>query len=132
MDVQLQTLIVDAFQSLSPLPQCPHLVIIDGLDECHDKAAQQLILRLLCETITVHTLPLRFLIGSRPESHIRASFDQESLYTITHRVVLDETFNPGRDIRVFLQDGFAEICANNSMKQSWPGEGVIEIGRAHV
>ena len=89
MDVQLQTLIVDAFQHFSPLPQRSYLVIIDRLDECHDKATQQSILRLLCETITVHKLPLRFLIGSRPESHIRASFDQESLYTITHRVVLD-------------------------------------------
>ena len=87
MDVQLRTLIVDAFQNLSPLPQRPYLVIIDGLDECHDKAAQQSILRLMCESITVHKLPLRFLVGSRPESHIRTSFDQESLYTITHRVV---------------------------------------------
>ena len=131
MDVQLQTLIINAFQSLSPLPQRSYLVIIDGLDECHDKTTQQLILRLLCETITVHKLPLRFLIGSRPESHIRAIFDQESLYTITHRVVLDETFNPGRDIRVFLQDGFAKICANNSilshMEQPWPKEGIIDL-----
>ena len=107
MYVQLQTLIVDAFKYLSPLQQRSYLVIIDGLDECHDKATQQLILKLLCETITVHKLPLRFLIGSRPVSHIRDSFDQESLRTVTGRVVLDETFNPGKDIRVFLQDGFA-------------------------
>ena len=131
MDVQLQTLIVDAFQLLSPLPQCSYLVIIDGLDECHDKATQQLILRLLCETITVHKLPLRFLIGSRPESHIRDSFDQESLYKVTRRVVLDEKFEPGRDIQVLLQDGFAEICANNSIlshvKQPWPEGGVIDL-----
>ena len=131
MNIQLQTLIVDAFQYLSPLPQRSYLVIIDGLDECHEKATQKMILRLLCETITVHKLPLRFLIGSRPESHIRASFDQESLYTITHRVVLDKTFNPGRDIRVFLQDGFAKICAENSIvsdvEQPWPGEGIIDL-----
>ena len=131
MAVQLQTLIVDAFQSLSPLPQCPHLVIIDGLDECHDKAAQQLILRLLCETVTVHTIPLRFLIGSRPESHICARFDQESLYTLTRRVVLDETFDPGRDIQVFLRDGFAKICAKNPIlshvEQPWPEEGIIDL-----
>ena len=84
MEVQLRTLIVDAFGILSgrsdppppPPPRPPYLVIIDGLDECHDKAAQQSILRLLCEAITVHKLPLRFLIGSRPESHIRACFDQ--------------------------------------------------------
>ena len=80
MDVQLRTLIVDAFRNLSPVPQRSYLVIVDGLDECHDMTIQQSILRLLCETVTLHKLPLRFLIGSRPESHIRASFDQESLY----------------------------------------------------
>ena len=131
MNVQLQSLIVDAFQLLSPFPQRSYLVIIDGLDECHDKATQQLILRLLCKTITVHKLPLRFLIGSRPESHIRDSFGQESLFTITRRVVLDESFNPGRDVRVFLQDGFAEICANDSIlshiEQPWPREGIIDL-----
>ena len=98
MDVQLQSLIIDAFQHLSPFPQRPYLVIIDGLDECHDKVTQQLILRLLCDTITIHKLPLRYLIGNRPESHIRDTFDQESLYTVTRRVILDETFDPGRDI----------------------------------
>ena len=131
MNVQLQSLIVDAFRNLSPLPQRSYLVIIDGLDECHDKATQQLILQLLCETITVHKLPLRFLIGSRPESHIRDSFDQESLRTVTRRVILDETFNPGRDIQVFLIDGFAKICANNPIlshvKQPWPEEGIIDL-----
>ena len=47
MVVQLQTLIVNAFRNLLPLPQRFYLVIIDGLDECHDKATQQTILRLL-------------------------------------------------------------------------------------
>ena len=84
MDVQLQTF---------PIFITPSTTIIDGLDECHDKATQQLILRLLCETITVHKLPLCLLIGSRLESHIRKSFEQESLYnTLIRRVVLDETF----------------------------------------
>ena len=131
MDVQLQSLIIDAFQHLSPLPQRPYLVIIDGLDECRDNATQQLILRLLCETITVHKLPLRFLIGSRPESHIRDSFDQESLYTATRRVILDETFDPGRDIEVFLEYGFAKISAKNPIlshvEQPWPKEGIIDL-----
>ena len=131
MNVQLQALIVDAFRYLSPLPQRSYLVIIDGLDECHEKATQQMILRLLCETITVHKLPLRFLIGSRPETHIRDSFDQESLYMVTRRVVLDEKFNPGRDIQVFLQDGFAKIRAKNPIlshvEQPWPEEGIVDL-----
>ncbi|KAF8816499.1 hypothetical protein BYT27DRAFT_7182055 [Phlegmacium glaucopus] len=130
--VQLQTLIVDALQSLSPLPHQSYLVIIDGLDECQDKATQQHILRLLRETITAHKLPLKFLIGSRPESYIRACFDQEALCKITQRVVLDETFNPGRDIEVLLQDGFAEICAKHAdilshMEQPWPAQGIIDL-----
>ena len=114
INVQLPGLIVNAFQLLSSLPQCSYLFIIDGLDECHEKATQQLILRLLCETISVHKLPLRFLIGSRPEFHIRDSFDQESLYTVTRRVLLDETFNPAKDIQVFLQE-------------PWPEEGIIDL-----
>jgi hypothetical protein len=131
MAVQLQSLIVDSFQSLSSLPQCSYLVIIDGLDECHDKATQQSILQLLCKASTDHKLPLRFLIGSRPESHIRSSFDRESLYAITRRVVLDEKFDPERDIKVFLQDGFAKICAQNPIlshaEHLWPGEGIIDL-----
>ena len=135
LDIQLQTLIVDAFRKSSPLPQRSYFVIIDGLDECHDKATQQLILRLLCETITVHKLPLRFLIGSCPESHLRNCFDQESLCTVTRPVVLGEMLDPGRDIRVFLQDGFAKICSKirkkNSIlfhvEQPWPEEGIIDL-----
>ena len=131
MAVQLQSLIVESFRRLSPLPQRSRLVIIDGLDECQDKATQQSVLQLLCEMITVHKLPLRLLIGSRPECHIRDSFDQECLYTITRRVVLDKTFDPGRDIEVFLRDGFAKICAKNSIlshvKQPWPDQGIIDL-----
>jgi hypothetical protein len=66
MTRQVQTLIIDAFRNLSLLPQCSYLVIIDGLDECLDKATQQSILRLLYESIIAHKLLLRLLIGSRP------------------------------------------------------------------
>ena len=66
MVVQLQTLVVDAFGYLSPSPQHSYLVIIDGLDECHDKATQQSILQLLCDSITVHKLPLRFFNWESP------------------------------------------------------------------
>ena len=130
MGVQLQKLIVDAFKCLSSLPQRSYLVIRDGLDECHDKRMQQSILQLLCESIRIHKLPLRFLVGSRPESHIRDCFDRESLYAITNRVVLDEKFHPGEDIRIFLRHGFAKICADNSIMshmEQWPGEGIIDL-----
>ena len=50
---------------------------------------------------------------------------------MTRRVVLDETFDPGRDIRVFLRDGFAKMCAKNPIlshvKRPWPEEGIIDL-----
>ena len=56
---------------------------------------------------------------------------RESLYTITRRVVLDEKFNSGRDIQVFLQDDFTKICAEHSilshMDQPWPSKGIIDL-----
>ena len=65
-----------------------------------------------------------FLTGSRPESHIRASFDQESQYTITHRVVHDKPFNPGRDIQVIIS---AENSILSNVEQLWLSEGIIDI-----
>ena len=129
ISVQFQKLIVDAFKCLSPLPQRTYLVIIDALDECREGATQQLILHFLCETITVHKLPLRFLIGSRPESHIRDSFDQESLYTVTRQVSLDERFDPGRDIQLYLRHGFAEIARNSKLpvEHPWPKDDIVDL-----
>ena len=54
-----------------------------------------------------------------------------NLYTITQRVSLDDKFNPGRDIRVCLSDGFAKICAENSIlshvEKPWPSKGIIDL-----
>ena len=101
IDAQLRTLIIDVFQHLSPLPQ--HLVYLVIIDG----------------------------LDECPKSHIRDSFDQESLYTVTRQVILEEKFNPGRDIEVFLRDGFANICANNSIlshvEHPWPEEGAIDL-----
>ena len=128
ISVQFQKLIVDAFKCLSPLPQRTYLVIIDALDECHEGETQQLILHLLCETITVHKLPLRFLIGSRPEPHICDSFHQESLYTVTRQVNLDERFD-SRDIQLYLRHGFAEIARNSKLpvEHPWPKEDIVDL-----
>ena len=129
MDVQLQALIVEAFKCLSPLPQYSYLVIIDGLDECQGKKTQQSILQLLCETIIVHKLPLRFLIGSRPESHIRDIFDQESLRTVTQRVVLDESLIPEEILRCFCKMALRRCVPRIPACLTWnnhgPGKGLL-------
>jgi len=49
----------------------PFLVIINGLDECRGNDDQSVILSHIHDLVDKHRLPLRFLITSRPESHIR-------------------------------------------------------------
>lgn len=67
-----------------------------------------MILRLLRKTITVHKLPVRILKKKMESPRISypcvsfESFDQESLYAVTRRVVLGETFYLKRDIWKFL------------------------------
>ena len=132
MMVQMRSLIIDSFRKLSENIEHTPTVIIDGLDECDGHETQQLILEIIYEAVAVHKLPLRFLIASRPEAHIREAFDQPTLRNITKRVVLDESFGPNKDIEKYLRDGFETIHKKNwrLMEQEvrpWPGTGIIDL-----
>ncbi|KIM46625.1 hypothetical protein M413DRAFT_259711 [Hebeloma cylindrosporum] len=132
MMVQMRSLIIDSFQKLSESIEHTPTVIIDGLDECDGHEAQQLILEIIYEAVVVYKLPLRFIIASRPEAHIREAFDQPTLRSITKRVVLDESFGPNRDIEVYLRDGFESIYRKNSrlMEQvvkPWPETRIVNL-----
>ncbi|KAF8167120.1 hypothetical protein B0H34DRAFT_1212 [Crassisporium funariophilum] len=132
MAVQLRALVVDAFQGLESPPLVTPTVIIDGLDECQGHETQQLVLSLISEVFLTFKLPIRFIIGSRPEAHIRESFDHPHLHAITRRVVLDDSFNPNQDIALYLREGFAGIYAKNThlmsqVEQPWPPAGVIDL-----
>ncbi|KAJ7057259.1 hypothetical protein C8F01DRAFT_992099, partial [Mycena amicta] len=72
----------------------PHLVVIDGLDECNSKVVRTRIIKIIFELLLARGLPHRFLICSRPEPHIREALD--SLLASGHRgsyrhLVLDDS-----------------------------------------
>ena len=112
----------------------PTLLLIDGLDECNGGKHQAEILR------TLRTALLRFktslptlylLIASRPEPAIAAVFNQE-LSDITHHIVLDNSYNPNRDIEIFLRSSFADIYRRRraffpSTTSPWPPNDVINF-----
>jgi hypothetical protein len=132
MMVQMRSLIIDSFRKLSSGIGHTPTVIIDGLDECDDHETQQLILEIIYEAVAIHKIPLRFLIASRPEAHIREAFDRPTLRSITKRVVLDESFGPNQDIEKYLRDGFESIYDQNSTLmeqkvQPWPGTGNLDL-----
>ena len=116
-------------------PPWPTLLVIDGLDECNGGERQAEILRILRMALLQlkSSLPtLYLLIASRREPAIVAVFDDE-LSDITHRLVLDDTYHPDRDITLFLRSSFADIFRRrhacfpsmSALPQPWPPEDVI-------
>ena len=92
-------------------PSTSYLVIIDGLDECHDKTRQQSILQLLCELIRVYKLPLRFLVGSCPESHIRNSLiGNLSIQSLTE----------SSSMKHFILEEISEFFSEMALRKSVP------------
>ncbi|ESK95170.1 nwd2 [Moniliophthora roreri MCA 2997] len=134
----LQAGLEDQFRELilEPCPRylqrnLPHrVIIIDGLDECDGSHVQQRILSILVAALPLE-IPLRFLVCSRPEPSIREVFNTDHFRPYLRRVVLDGTFNPSRDIQVFLVAKFRQI-RNNPRNHHihfpvlWPAPGIID------
>ncbi|KAK1235106.1 hypothetical protein PQX77_001678 [Marasmius sp. AFHP31] len=107
-------------------PHLPRLVIIDGLDECVDVTSQK---RLL-ETIRASavTLPLDFLIFSRPEPHIKHIFRDES-FIPAPRIMSLADFTVRDDIEKYLRKEFDRLREEHkgTLPVSWPGDDVIKV-----
>ena len=97
------------------------LVVIDGVDECAPDRDQTLFLKLIGIAFSKIHIPLRFLICSRPEPHIHEAFESKDITGITHSVSLNDQFKPDDDIRRYLEDEFARICAEHKLFKLSPG-----------
>ncbi|KAJ7189719.1 hypothetical protein GGX14DRAFT_57075, partial [Mycena pura] len=109
-------------QTSFPLP----IVVLDGLDECADIKNQQQILHLFLSGIQAGLLPLRLLVVSRPETHLRNIFDAGSTSVICSRKCLNADETAYNDIRTYLRDEFSRICSEFlaqgvALGASWPG-----------
>ncbi|KAF9531003.1 hypothetical protein CPB83DRAFT_850006 [Crepidotus variabilis] len=109
------------------------LVVIDGLDECQGSEVQCDLLRIIAEAARDITMPLRFLIASRPESHLQHTFDHHpSFHEVDlHRINLDEDKAARSSIMTFYQDEFRKIHNTHPLREhldpSWPSLAVIEL-----
>ena len=106
------------------------LIIIDGLDECHNPDVQCRILGVISHLFHDYHLPLSILIASRPERHLTHAFSTQSLPKLHTTLALDVTYKPDNDIRLFLNDNFRQIKDTHPMRHyldpSWPSVGVLE------
>ncbi|KAF9553503.1 hypothetical protein CPC08DRAFT_713716 [Agrocybe pediades] len=97
----------------------PRLIIIDGLDECSAINSQQDLLLTLHEVTSTTTL-IRFLICSRPESHLNNTFSLPHMVPIIYKIFLDNDYAASEDIRVYLNDKFKQIKEGHSFKHALP------------
>jgi len=108
----------------------PKLIIIDGLDECLDKDAQINLIRLLSSSEVRCQLPLKFLIASRPEPHIKLAVSLAGQPSTISHLQLNNDFVPDQDIRRFLTDKFHEIKTYHPFCQRipplWPSKQQID------
>ncbi|KAJ7473196.1 hypothetical protein FB451DRAFT_1089068, partial [Mycena latifolia] len=107
MAVQYHKLFLEPFKHVPSLQFVP-VIILDGLDECADHRVQQQILRLFIDAVRDHHLPIRLLIVSRPEPHIREILEAEA-FAICRHFVLSSDQSAYDDIQTYLRDEFSRI-----------------------
>jgi len=125
--VQVERLIVEPIKLVRPILPRPLIIIIDGLDECEDHDSQRDILKLVVRVSLDPSVPLRFIMASRPEHQICSTFNEEPLCSMTRRLVLDEEYDSASDIHWYLHDKFMEIYTRNrdimrQIRSPWPSE----------
>ena len=119
ISIQFNHLVLEVFKNLLHDKPGLHLdrslVIIDGVDECVNEYDQRLFLTLIADALAHSSIPLRFLICSRPEAHIKEIFSMENVKNVTRTVELDEKFAPSDDIRRYLKDKFSRIFTKRNI-----------------
>ena len=130
IQTQFEQLIAKPFRlaagNNSPL-RTSGIVIIDGVDECAGETTQQCFLSLLGSAVDNGGLPLRLLICSRPEPHVRETFDHSISVSVTLRIVLNDERDSDDDIRRYLVQEFSRISMERGIaSHTWPPEGAID------
>jgi NACHT domain len=140
LETQIKTLITRPLENacddvnLADSKKWPKLIIIDGLDECNGPAIQCSIVRLLSRALRRVPVPLILLVASRPEPHIRNTFNllikSEYGSLVSRHIVLDDSYEPDTDIKEFIVSRFNEIKENHHLAtyipESWPSEEIID------
>jgi len=129
LEDQLFKLVLEPLIHLSEMPtssDLPHVIIVDGLDECVQPKEQKALLNLFVQALRHHKPRWRVLITSRPEQAIANLFDNAPLQNLSTVLKLDRAHD---DIRRVLIDNFKEIRETHPRKRfipsSWPGSDAV-------
>ncbi|RAH47572.1 uncharacterized protein BO95DRAFT_492889 [Aspergillus brunneoviolaceus CBS 621.78] len=107
------------------------IVVIDALDECqstHNEDPVYAILELINEAHQLRSIRLKFLLTSRPQSHIFSSFDHVMTGSHGCKQALQGAETPidqemsHRDIKMVLKHKLGEISQRHHFGSEWPEE----------
>jgi len=125
-------LVAALFEKRSLLVPSPFLVVIDGLDECEDHDDQRCALKQVYHMVNTHHLPLRFLIVSRPESHLCEAFEEPDLANISGKLSLYGDLKAWDDVSTYLESEFSRIYDSKRHRdvmefvpRPWPSMGIL-------
>ncbi|KAJ3514304.1 hypothetical protein NLJ89_g2447 [Agrocybe chaxingu] len=134
LQFQLDLLVVGPLNHLyrttgaHPTPQ-PHLIVIDGLDECQGNDMQRYVLNCFLTATMSCEFPLQILISSRPEAHITTTFSSPSFRSSLVRTALDDSYLPKEDIELFLSGSIREIKDTHPLRgyipSNWPSHDLV-------
>ncbi|KAF4611551.1 hypothetical protein D9613_004493 [Agrocybe pediades] len=117
------------FANHSGSTQIPRLVIIDGLDECTANIDSQRDLLFTLLEVTSSTSLIRFLVCSRPESHLNDAFSSARMANTHYKIFLDADYSAREDIELYLKDKFRGIKEGHVFKHklptTWPSPDII-------
>ncbi|KAH7925768.1 WD40 repeat-like protein [Leucogyrophana mollusca] len=127
---QMQKLLLAPLKAANAHFTSPMLMVIDSLDECDNERLAAELISLLARLIRECPIPLRILITSRAESHIRAKFRDPDVLPIAYLLEL-QAFDAEEDIRSFLRHSFNVIHDQNQkvmgdVPRPWPSELELE------
>jgi len=126
---QFQRLIFEPLRQLSQQGVVyPMVIVIDGLDECLDHEERTILLHVILGAARQHSVPLKFLITSRPEVPIARVFNATPVVEVSSRHSLDDEPESVEDVGYFLSAKFDEIKRTHPSRrhipQDWPSSQV--------
>ncbi|KAJ6527341.1 hypothetical protein DFH09DRAFT_163552 [Mycena vulgaris] len=129
MAVSFEQLLVEPFKNVQELQHIP-VIVLDGLDECADHKVQQQILQLFIRAIRDHQLPIRLLIASRPEPHLREVLEKEDIFAICRHSALSADESAFDDIHKYFLDEFSRIHSESmdrgiDLGSHWPSPNAV-------
>lgn len=107
----------------------PHVIVVDGLDECNDQKFQVKILKMFANLLPLCPFLIRLLVASRPERHLVAAFQAAPVSNVITELDLDQQFSSYYDIHAYFIAKFDEIKTTHQIKEhipsDWPSQSNI-------